>query len=186
MSIHPTAKIGKFVDIDPTASVGENSVIWSHCRILANVVIGKNVSIGGGTEIGKGSVIGDGTRISTQCFLPSNSIIGKGCFLAPGVKCADDLHPRANNSHYEAKPPVIDDGASVGMNSTLLPGVHVGVGAMIGAGSVVTRDVPAHEHVRGEPARVKPYSRIQTETKFDIYAASIRDRVIAGESVKEN
>jgi acetyltransferase-like isoleucine patch superfamily enzyme len=183
-NIHPTAKIGEYVVIDPTASVGENSVIWSHCRILANVVIGKDVSIGGGTEIGKGSVIGDHTRISTQCFLPSNSVVGKGCFFGPGARCADDSNPRANNPQYVAKPPVIEDGASIGMSAVILPGLRLGVGCMVAAGAIVTRDVKAHTLVRGEPSREKPYSKMPTDLSFDIYAPAIRDRVEAGEPVK--
>lgn len=183
--IDPTAKIGEYVVIDPSAEVGANSVIWHHCRILADVKIGRNVSIGGGSEIGRGSVIGDDTRISTQCFLPSNSIVGKGCFFGPGARCADDAHPRANNPHYEAKPPFVEDGASIGMGAVLLPGVRIGLGALIGAGAIVTRDVPPHGHVRCEPAREKPYSKVPVETNYDIYATSIRDRVEAGEPVRE-
>lgn len=182
--IHPTVKLGEYVVIDPTVEIGPNSVIWHHCRILAGVRIGANVSIGGGTEIGRGSVIGNGTRISTQCFLPAGSVVGKGCFLGPGARCADDRYPWANNQQYEALPPVIDDGASIGMGAIILPGVHIGTGAMIAAGAIVTRDVPAHAHVRGEPSRVKPYSRMTTETSYDIYAPAIRERVIAGEKVK--
>lgn len=176
-NIHPTAKIGEYVVIDPSARIGAHSVVWHHARILADVVIGEHCSIGGGTEIGRGSVIGDRTRISTQCFLPNNSVLGKEVFLGPGVRAADDSHPRANNPHYEARPPVIEDGASVGMNSILLPGVHIGVGAMVGAGSIVTKDVPPHEHVRGEPARIKAYSKVKTETNFDIYSPEIRKRI---------
>lgn len=183
--IHPTAKIGEYVVIDASASIGENSVIWHHCRILANVVIGKNVSIGGGTEIGTGSVIGDGTRISTQCFLPSNSVVGKRVFLAPQVCATDDMHPRAGNPSYEALPPTFEDGCAVGAQSVIRPGLTIGVGAMVGCGAIVTRDVLPHEHVRGEPARVKSYSKLQTETSFNMYAPNIRERVEAGEHVRE-
>lgn len=176
--------IGEYVVIHPTAKVGARSVIWHHCRILADVVIGKDVSIGGGTEIGKGSVVGDHTRISTQCFLPSNSILEERVFLGPGVRAADDRHPIAGNESYIAEPPYFESGCSVGMGSTLLPGVRIGCGALVGAGSIVTHDVPAHSHVRGEPAREKPYSKVQVETNFNVYAPAIRERVAAGEQVR--
>jgi len=178
-------RLGQNVFIDSTAQIGENCSIWHNGIILANVILEANVSIGSGTEIGSGSIIGRDSRISAQCFLPSNSTVGRGCFLGPGVRCADDAHPRANNPQYIAAPPIIEDGASVGMGAIILPGIRVGLGAMVGAGAIVTRDVPAHAHVRGEPARVKPYSRIHEETNFDIYADTIRDRVTAGERIKE-
>lgn len=170
--------------IDETAEIGENSTIWHFTVVLAHVKIGKNCSIGSHSEIGRGTVIGDHSRIGTLVFLPSNTIIGKGVFIGPSVVCTDDRHPRAGNFSYSAEPPVIEDGASVGAGVVLLPGVRLGVGCLIGAGAIVSRDVPAHAHVRGEPARVKSYSRIQEETNFDVYAQGIRERVISGEQVR--
>lgn len=170
--IHSSVKIGEFVFIDPSASIGENSVIWHHCRILANVVIGKNVSVGGGTEIGRGSIVGDNTRISTQCFLPSNSVVGERVFLAPQVCATDDMHPRSGNVSYEAKPPRFGNGCSIGAQSVIRPGVKVGKGAMVGCGSVITRDVPDGAIVRGEPARVRSMEN------FDIYADPMRTNLM--------
>lgn len=170
--------------IDESAEIGPDTIVWHFVTILANVRIGKQCSIGSHAEIGAGSVIGDHSRISAHVFLPSNSEVGERVFIGPGVVCTDDRHPRAGNFSYQAEPPIIESGCSIGAGAILLPGVRIGAGALIGAGAIVTRDVPAHEHVRGEPARVKPYSRIKTETHFDIYASAIRDRVIAGEHVR--
>lgn len=170
--------------IDKTATIGENSTVWHFANILAEVKIGKNCSIGSHTEIGRGSVIGNDCRISAHVFLPSNSILEDRVFLGPGVTATDDRHPIAGNDSYLAEPPYFESGCSVGARSTILPGVRIGCGAMIGAGAVVTQNVNPHEHVRGEPARVKPYSKIKTETHFDIYASAIRERVIAGEHVR--
>lgn len=155
--------------IDETAEIGEGSIVWHYATVLANVKIGKNCSIGSHAEIGRGTVIGDNTRIGAGAFLPSNSRVGHGVFIAPGVQFGDDLHPRANNANYDARPPLVDDGASVGMGTVVLPGIHIGVGAMVGAGSVVTHDVEAHGHVRGEPARSKSYSRAPI-THQELYA----------------
>lgn len=171
--------------IDETATIGEGSTVWHYSVILANVVIGKDCNIGSRVEIGRGSTIGNRVRISSGVFLPSNSIIEDEVFIAPNCTFTDDRHPRAGNTQiYHAEPPYLERGCSIGAGSVILPGVRIGAGAMIGAGSVVTHDVPAHAHVRGEPARVKPYSKIHTETNFDVYAPTIREQVIAGEAVK--
>jgi UDP-2-acetamido-3-amino-2,3-dideoxy-glucuronate N-acetyltransferase len=151
--------------IDGSARVGEDTVVWHFAVIQANVVIGKRCSIGSGAEIGKGSTIGNYSRISAHVFLPANSVIGERCFLGPGVVATDDRFPRASNPGYIAMPPVIEDGASIGAGAILLPGVHIGVGALVAAGAIVTRDVEAHSHVRGEPARVKAYSQIHGEVQ---------------------
>jgi len=149
--------------VDKTARIGQNVKIWHFSIVLADVTIGDNVSIGSRTEVGRGSTIGDNTRISSGVFLPSNSVVGKNCFIAPNVTFTDDRYPRAGNDAYFAQPPILEDGCSVGAGSVTLPGIRIGAGAMIGAGSVVTKDVPPKGHVRGEPAREKAYSGIHQE-----------------------
>lgn len=184
--VHPTAKIHPLAFIDADAEVGENCIVWQFASVLRGAKLEKGVSVGAGSEIGIGSVVGQDSRISAQVFLPSNSALGKRVFVGPRCVFTDDRFPRACNPNYTPEPPILEDGCSVGAGSVILPNVRIGLGALVGAGSVVTRNVPAHEHVRGEPARVKPYSRITTETSFDVYAPAIRDRVIAGERVREN
>jgi acetyltransferase-like isoleucine patch superfamily enzyme len=172
-------------EVHETAQLGQNVTVWQFASILADCVIGDDVSIGACAEIGRGTQVGNGTRISAHVFLPSGSQVGERVFIGPGAMFADDAHPRAGNTNYIASPPILEDGCSIGMGAIILPGVRIGLGALIGAGSIVTRDVAPHEHVRGEPARVKPYSRIQAETSHEVYAPSIRDRVITGERVVE-
>jgi UDP-2-acetamido-3-amino-2,3-dideoxy-glucuronate N-acetyltransferase len=138
--------------IDETAKVHPTATVWHFARVLAGVVIEENVSIGSGAEIGAGSIIGKGSRISADVFLPSHSVVGENCFLGPGARCADDRRPRANQP-YTPEPPTICNGASIGMNATLLPGVVVGENAMVAAGAIVTRNVPSGVTVRCEPAR---------------------------------
>lgn len=150
--------------IDQTAVVGEGTSVWHFAILLADVVIGKNCNIGSRVEIGRGTTIGDNTRISSGVFLPSNSKIGSNVFVAPNVTFTDDRYPRANNDRYMAEPPILEDGCSVGAGSVILPGIRIGAGALVGAGSVVTKDVPPKGHVRGEPARVKAYSGIHHQT----------------------
>lgn len=143
--------------IDPSVAIGEGSKVWNYAVVLADVVIGENCSIGSLTEIGRGTTIGDGSRIGSQCFFPPNSKIGKNVFVGPGVKCADDRYPYVHGDTdppYKAEPPVIEDGSSIGIGAVLLPGVRIGAGAFVAAGSVVTKDVPAGTTVMGVPAKV--------------------------------
>lgn len=140
--------------IDPTAKIGTGTRVWHFTVILADVVIGEDCNIGSCCEIGRGTKIGNRSRIGFGTFLPPNSRIGDDVFIAPGVTCCDDRYPQVNNHNYLAYPPVIEDHASIGAGVVLLPGVRIGQGSMIGAGSVVTKDVPPGTILRGEPARI--------------------------------
>jgi acetyltransferase-like isoleucine patch superfamily enzyme len=161
---------GAFSFIDKTATIGEGTKIWHFSILLAEVVVGRNCNIGSRVEIGHGSVIGDNTRISSGVFLPSNSQIGKNVFIAPNVTFTDDRYPRANNPSYYAQPPILEDGCSVGAGSVVLPGVRIGAGALVGAGSIVTRDVPPKGHVRGEPARARTIPAVHHEEHHELAA----------------
>ena len=152
--------------IDPTARIGRDTTVWHWVTILAHVKIGKNCSIGSHAEIGAGTTIDDGSRISAHVFLPSNSTIGKCVFLGPCVCCTDDRLPFAGNADYIAEPPIIEDYASVGAGSVILPGVRIGKKAMIGAGSVVTRDVPAGGKVYGEKAKLRAMTFDHLKSEF--------------------
>ena len=148
--------------IDSSATWGEGTIIWHYARILAQVRIGKNCSIGGGTEIGRGSVIGDNTRVGANAFLPPNSIVGANVFIGPGVVCTDDMHPHihvAGEPPYLAQPPIIEEGAAIGAGAVLLPGIRIGKHARVAAGAIVTKSVPDHAMVRGQPARARTMPR---------------------------
>jgi len=146
---------GAFNFIDRSATIGKGTEVWHFAVVLADCVIGANVSIGAGAEIGRGSRIGDNSRIGSGVFLPSNSIVGHDCFIGPRVCATDDRYPRVNNAEYEAEPPTFSDYCSVGAGCTILPGVKIGIKAIVGAGSVVTRDVPAGGKVYGEKAKLR-------------------------------
>lgn len=152
--------------IDPSVEIGEGSKVWNYAVVLQDVVIGRFCSIGSLTEIGRGTTIGDNSRIGSQCFFPPNSRIGRNVFVGPGVKCADDRYPYVHQDGdppYKAEPPVIEDGASIGIGAVLLPGVTIGAGAIVAAGSVVTKDVPHKATVMGSPARLHTLSTLARE-----------------------
>lgn len=163
---------GAFNFIDRSAQLGERVLVWHYAVILADVVIGNDVSIGSKAEIGRGTIIGNNTRISSGVFLPSNSKIGNQVFVGPNVTMTDDKMPFAGNAEYKAQPPTLLDGCSIGAGSVILPGVTIGRKAMIGAGSIVTKDVPDGAVVRGEPAKLRRTSN------FDIYAEPKRSELM--------
>ena len=140
--------------IDPSVKMGRNVKIWQFASVLKDVVLGDNVQIGANAEIGRGSRIGNNTRIGHGVFLPPNSKIGDDCFIGPSVTFTDDKNPVCGNADYHAQPPVMEMWSSIGAGAVILPGVKIGRGALVGAGSIVTKDVPPGVIVKGNPARI--------------------------------
>ena len=99
-------------------------------------------------------VIGNGVKIHSNCYIAQFTEIGDGAFLAPGVTIANDPHPGCPQSAECMRGPIIEAGAQIGVNVTLLPMVRIGARALVGSGAVVTRDVPPETVVYGNPARV--------------------------------
>jgi len=149
---------GAFNFVDQSAMIGEGTEIWHYAVVLADVVIGTNCSIGSHAEIGRGTHVGNNTRVGKGVFLPPDSIVGDNVFISPGVFCADDKRPRCGNMNYDARPPIIGNFAVIGMCSVLLPGVRIGTNAFIGAGSIVTKNVPDGGVVYGDAARLREMS----------------------------
>jgi acetyltransferase-like isoleucine patch superfamily enzyme len=125
--------------------------------------IGDDVKIGPFVEIQKGAKIGSRCKISSHTFICEGVTLEEEVFVGHGVTFTNDLHPRATNQKGELQteadwkclPTLVKRGASIGSGATLLCGIAVGEYAIIGAGSVVTKDVPAGAVVVGNPARVK-------------------------------
>lgn len=138
----------------------QGTVIGSAFQTGHNVVIrednriGDQVSVWSNSVIDYGCVIGEGVKIHTNCYVSQFSVLEDKVFLAPGVSLANDLYPGDPGSAAEMSGPVLRRGAQLGVNSTVLPYVEIGEGAVIGAGAVVTRDVPPGMIVRGGPARI--------------------------------
>ena len=129
-------KVWQFCVVLPSALIGENCNICSHCLIENNVIIGNNVTVKCGVQLW------DGLRIEDDVF------------IGPNVTFCNDLHPRSKEYPENLLNTYVHQGASIGANATILPGLTIGEYAMVGAGAVVTRDVPAFATVVGNPARI--------------------------------
>jgi len=144
--IHPSA-------IVDTASIGEHTRIWAFVHILDNVNIGKNCNICDHCYIEQHVNIGNNVTIKSGIYIWEGVTIEDDVFLGPNVVFTNDLRPRSRQ-YIPPQSTLIKKGASIGANSTILAGVTLGEFAMTGIGSVVTRNVPAHALVYGNPARI--------------------------------
>ncbi len=129
-------RIWQFVIVLSGARIGSEVNICSHCFIENDVVIGDRVTVKNGVQLWDGLRVGDDV------------------FIGPNVTFTNDRLPRNGNRLFEPLPTVVEAKVSIGAAAVILPGLRIGAGAMIAAGSVVTRDVPAGKLVMGNPARV--------------------------------
>ena len=165
-------------------TIGDAAVIRSHTVIYAGNVIGRNFQtgnkvniresnrIGNNVSVGTLSVIehhveiADNVRIHTQVFIPEFSVLEEGCWIGPNVVFTNAKYPLSPGVKDSLAGPIIGKGAKIGANATLLLGVRIGEYALVGAGAVVVRDVPAGAVVVGNPARLTrhvselPYSLV--------------------------
>jgi acetyltransferase-like isoleucine patch superfamily enzyme len=121
--------------------------------IREKTTIGDHVSIGTGAIIEGYSKIGDHCNLQSLVYIPTNTILGSHVFIGPNTVCTNDKYPPHGGKNLIG--PVIDDYAAIGANVTLLPGVKIGAGSLIAAGSVVTKDIPPKKLAIGNPARIK-------------------------------
>lgn len=141
--------------VDEGAEVGDGTKIWHFCHIMSGAKIGKNCSLGQNVNVGGKAVIGDGVKIQNNVSVYDDVIVEDGVFLGPSMVFTNVINPRAFVERKdEFKRTLLRKGCSIGANVTIVCGVTVGEYAMVGAGSVVTRDVPPHALVYGNPARV--------------------------------
>jgi acetyltransferase-like isoleucine patch superfamily enzyme len=134
--------------------IGDDFSTGHHVVVRERSTIGDGVSIWSNTVVDYGCVIGSGVKIHSNCYVCQFSELEDGVFLAPGVVLTNDLYPGDHRSAELMTGPKIAAHAQIGASVTLLPFVEIGAGALIGAGSVVTHDVPPGVVAVGVPARV--------------------------------
>ncbi len=153
--IHPTSEVSE------KAEIGDGTQIWLFCQVRDGVKIGKGCNLGKGVYLENDVVIGDRVKIQNNVSVYLGVTIDDGVFVGPHVCFTNDKVPRAVNADMTTKgaddwkvtPTRVKAGAALGANATIVCGVTIGKWAMVGSGSVVTKDVPDHALVLGNPAR---------------------------------
>ena len=147
--IHPTATV------EDGAVVAAGTRIWHRSHVRAESRIGIDCTIGFAVYVDTGVVIGDRCKIENHVSLFRGVVLQDDVFVGPAATFTNDLYPRSGPSEWEVVPTEVRRGASLGANATVVCGVEVGAWSMVGAGSVITADVPAHGLMLGTPARLR-------------------------------
>lgn len=157
--IHSTA------DVSPQAAIGEGTKIWQHCQVRERAVIGRNCILSKGVYIDSDVHIGNNVKIQNGISVYHGVTLEDGVFCGPHCVFTNDKQPRAVNpdgslkslADWTVSETLVRTGASIGAHATIVCGVTIGRWAMIGAGAVVTRDVPDYGLVYGNPARLRGF-----------------------------
>lgn len=161
MAVHPTAII------EPAVSLGRGTTVWDNVHIRHSTRIGEDCIIGEKTYIAYGVTIGDRVKINAFVYICTGVTIERGVMIAAGTVFTNDRFPRAASPDFRRLLPSepdehtlftrVREGATIGANATIGCGLTIGRFAMVGMGSIVTRDVPDHILVAGNPARAAGY-----------------------------
>jgi len=155
MADRKNVHIEKSAIVSGKADIGEGTSIWHFAQVRENALIGRNCNIGKGVYIDLDVRIGNNVKIQNLVSVYHGVIIEDDVFVGPHVVFTNDMYPRAfSGGSWKVYPTVVEKGASLGANSTIICGNTIGEYAMVGAGSVVTEDVPPHALVAGNPARI--------------------------------
>lgn len=149
--VHPNA-------LCESAQIGENTRIWAFAHILPQAVIGSDCNICDGVFVENDVVVGDRVTIKCGVQLWDGVHLENDVFIGPNVTFTNDLRPRSKQYPASFAKTLVCEGASIGANATILPGLVIGRSAMIGAGAVVTQSVPPYAIVVGNPARITGYA----------------------------
>lgn len=153
--------------VDEGASIGEGTKIWHFSHVMAGAKIGERCSLGQNVNIGGGALIGSGVKIQNNVSVYDDVIIEDDVFLGPSCVFTNVVNPRAFvERKHEYKKTIVKRGVSIGANATIVCGVTIGEYALVGAGSVVTKDVPPYALVYGVPAEI--HGKVNKEGEIEV------------------
>ena len=149
----PAFKAHSTAVIDEGAVIGDNTHIWHFCHVMPGAQIGSNCNLGQNVFVDKNVRIGNGVKIQNNVSVYNSVTLEDDVFVGPSVVFTNVINPRSFiERKTEFKPTLVKKGASIGANATILCGISIGEYALIGAGAVVTKDVPAYALMVGNPA----------------------------------
>lgn len=158
--IHPTA------EVEPGAQIGPNTRIWHYAHIRTGAIVGADCNLGHSVFVDSGAVVGNNVKLQNRVSIYRGVTLEDGVFVGPHASFTNDKYPRSitpdgaavSEEDWSPTETRVKYGASIGAGCVVLPGVTIGRWAMVGADSLVTRDVPDHGLVVGSPARLIGYA----------------------------
>ena len=161
MTARTPSRIDPSADVDDRATIGAGTLVWHLAQVREHARVGRECVIGRGAYIGPGVVVGDRCKVQNHALVYEPAVVEDGAFVGPAVVFTNDLHPRAvtpdgrrkDADDWTAVGVSVREGASIGARAVCVAPVTIGRWAVVGAGSVVTRDVPSFALVAGVPAR---------------------------------
>lgn len=179
MSNQPEYFVHESSYVDEGVEIGEGTAIWHFCHVLGNVRIGRKCRIGQNVVIGPDVVIGNNVKIQNNVSVYRGVTLEDDVFCGPSMVFTNIRTPRSafpRNRAEDCLPTLVKRGASIGANATIVCGRTIGEHALIGAGAVVTKDVPAYALVYGNPARQHGWAcRCGMVLRFDRGYAACRE-----------
>ena len=178
MMIHDAA-------ICESKNIGKGTNVWAFAHVLPGAVVGEDCNICDHVFIENDVVVGNRVTIKSGVQLWAGLRIGDDVFIGPNATFTNDKNPRSKQRLEKFLQTTVHEGASIGANATILPGVSIGRGAMVGAGAVVTHDVPPYAVVVGNPARISGYvgENQQADVVENASKALASPQVVAGKAV---
>ena len=166
-------------------NIGKGTTVWAFAHVLPGAVIGEDCNICDHVFIENDVVVGNRVTIKSGVQLWDGLRVGDDVFIGPNATFTNDKNPRSKQRLEKFLQTTVHEGASIGANATILPGVSIGRGAMVGAGAVVTHDVPPYAVVAGNPARISGYvgEKQQSGVVENASNALASPQVVAGKAV---
>lgn len=172
--------------VHPEAGIGDETRIWAFANIQAGAVIGRGCNICDGSFVEKGAVVGNHVTIKHHVSVFDGVTIEDDVFVGSNIAFINDRYPRSHREDpWTLEKTLVKKGATLGSNAVVLCGITIGTYAVVGAGSVVTKDVPAHAIVVGNPAEFKGYAcRCGRKLDQDLRCGCGQQHEIRGKELK--